>query len=204
MQFARSLRLKVCYKFPTCLALGHDLSEIDLCVCVLRRFHAFHMPGIFISQPASTLAIFRHEHVLQQPATCRQSTLDSRHICQVVKRRELPLPKWLSPCSNSCCCCCLTTVASCQSTLLLLSLCLLLRNTNADVLINVIIFAFAFEFAVPSVQGESSYRCLSCCLCLSCCHCLSYCHCLSCCLRRLCIIFAFTQSANSLKALCIH
>lgn len=33
MQFACSLRLKVCYKFPTCLALGHDLSEVDLCVC---------------------------------------------------------------------------------------------------------------------------------------------------------------------------
>lgn len=33
MQFACSLRLKVYYKFPTCLALGHDLSEVDLCVC---------------------------------------------------------------------------------------------------------------------------------------------------------------------------
>lgn len=125
--------------------------------------------GVFTPfiRPAYLLAShIGHFSTWARPAAARNlSPIDSRHICQVVKRHELPLAKWLRLCcyyfysySRRCC---LTTVASCQSTLsssllLLLSLCLLLRNANADVLINVIIFAFAFafEFAVPSVQGE--------------------------------------------------
>lgn len=128
--------------------------------------------GVFtpFTRPAYLLAShIGHFSTRARPAAARNLSpidSDSRHICQVVKRRELPLAKWLSLCCyfffysySRSRCCCLTTVASCQSTLsslllLLLSLCLLLRNTNADVLINVIIFAFAFEFAVPSVQGE--------------------------------------------------